>query len=65
MNNSIKLTFKYNKYNLYIYVEYSSELLLYKHPLCLAVENNNIEIVELLLSNENTDVNCESILFYN
>lgn len=34
----------------------------YQSALCVAVENNSVEIVVLLLSNENIDVNSIKIL---
>ena len=33
-----------------------------KTPLCIAVENQNFEIVQLLLNNDKLDVNLASIL---
>lgn len=38
--------------------------LIYTTPLYIAVENENIEIIKLLLSNDKTDVNGITILFY-
>ena len=37
--------------------------LLYETPLYIAVENDNAEIVKLLLSTKNIDVNLTTILF--
>ena len=34
-----------------------------KTPLAIAIENENIEIVKLLLSNQNIDVNAISIFY--
>ena len=33
-----------------------------KTPLCIAIENQNVEIVQLLLMNDKLDVNIASIL---
>lgn len=39
---------------------------IYKTPLCVAVEKNDIEIVKLLLKKDNIDVNVINIpSFYN
>lgn len=37
-------------------------LIIYKTPLHLAIENENVEIVKLLLQNPNVDVNDYAIL---
>ena len=37
----------------------------YKTALYLAIENENIEIVKLLLNNDKTDVNLQHIFFIN
>lgn len=50
----------YNEFFLWNFYQF-----FYKAILHVAAENGNAEIVKLLLSKENLDVNCISILNYN
>lgn len=53
------------QYHSYSYLPIAFKIIFYETTLYLAVENENIEIVKLLLSNDNIDVNVGYIFNYN
>ena len=46
------------------YIKIKFILLIYSTALIMAVKNNNIEIIKLLLANENIDVNIPYIFIF-
>lgn len=47
-----------------IIFEFSFEFFFYKTPLCIAAEKENVELIQLLLTQPDIDVNVKSILTF-
>lgn len=47
-----------------IVFEFSFENIFYKTPLCIAAEKENIELIQILLTQPDIDVNVKSILTF-